>query len=383
MSIICSAAVITTLAVCCISGCSDEGPAVETVRVGSGCITESVQVEGRIRPVKEVEIAAEVSGEIVRLPVSEGSSVRRGDTLMLIRPDVYRAAVESAEASLGMSRAEYRQQQTRTAQACSTLARARRMYSGGAASYGEVEAAFADSSVAAEQFLAAGFAVRRGEAALREACDNLARTTIVSPISGTVTLLAVKEGERIVGTSQMAGTLAMKIADLGEMELVAAASERDILKIHAGDSAFVTAEAAPEVNFDGKVARIANSAKNIDVSFGQVANFEVRIAILPSRDGGHPIRPGMSANASILTERLEDVTLIPVRCLFARGRQEYVWTVGSDGRVHSRAIETGIQNLDSIQVLEGLKEGDIIVSGPVSAVTKELSDGMKVRTETD
>lgn len=368
----------------CLCGCSEEAIKVETVLVETGSITETVPVEGRIRPVKEVEIAAEVSGEIVSLPVSDGSSVLRGDTLLKIRPDVYRAAVESAEASLGMLKAEYLQQRTRTAQACSTLARNRRLFGGNAAAYGEVESAFADSVIAAEQLLAAEYAVKRGEAALREATDNLARTTIVSPISGTVTLLAVKEGERIVGTSQMAGTLAMKIADLGNMELVAGASERDIIRINRGDSARVATEASPDLHFAGKVTRIANSAKNIDVTFGQVANFEVRIAIMPdaSTTHGHIIRPGMSASASIITEKLEGVTLIPVRSLFAKGRQEYVWLVDSDGRVHSRAITTGIQDLDRIEVKDGLKEGDRIVSGPVSAVTKELEDGMKVRSET-
>lgn len=368
----------------CLCGCSEEAIKVETALVETGSITETVPVEGRIRPVKEVEIAAEVSGEIVSLPVCDGSSVLRGDTLLKIRPDVYRAAVESAEASLGMLKAEYLQQRTRTAQACSTLARSRRLFGGNAVAYSEVESAFADSVIAAEQLLAAEFAVKRGEAALREATDNLARTVIISPISGTVTLLAVKEGERIVGTSQMAGTLAMKIADLGNMELVASASERDIIRISRGDSARVATEASPDLHFVGKVTRIANSAKNIDVTFGQVANFEVRIAITPdaSTTDGHIIRPGMSASASIITEKLEGVTLIPVRSLFAKGRQEYVWLVDSDGRAHSRAITTGIQDLDRIEVKDGLKEGDRIVSGPVSAVTKELEDGMKVRSDT-
>lgn len=372
-------------ALLCLPGCSDDAPEVETAVVGTGCITESVPVEGRIRPVKEVEIAAEVSGEIVALPVAEGNLVHRGDILMTIRPDVYKAAVESAEASLGMLEAEYSQQVTLNARACSTLVRVRRLHSGSAAAYGEVESAVADSAIAAERLLAAAFAVKRGEAALREAEDNLARTSVVSPISGTVTYLAVKEGERIVGTSQMAGTVAMKIADLCNMELVAGASERDILKIGLGDSAKVVTESSPDIDFRGKVSRIANSAKNIDVSFGQVANFEVRIAILPEA-GQNPdivIRPGMSASASILTEKLDDVTLIPVCSMFAKGRREYVWLVDKDGRVHSTAIGTGIQDLDRIEVISGLKTGDRIVCGPVSAVTKDLEDGMKVRFRID
>lgn len=369
-----AAAVLT--AIVAARSCGEESPEVETAEVIRGVIEETIPVGGKIRPVTEVEIAAEVSGEIVSLPVAEGDRVKRGDILLKIRQDSYLAALESAKASLGMLKAEYVQHLRKAEQAEAELERVRALHGRDAVADSRLESAEAEKQIADSQLEAAGYAVRRGEAALREASDNLARTVILSPMDGTVSLLAVKKGERIVGTSQMAGTLIMRIADLSKMELVVNVGENDVVKMHEGDSAEISMEAYGGQKFEGTVSKIANSAKFVDGSFGQVTNFEVRIAMAACPCA----RPGMSATAAVKSAVERDILKVPARSIYTKGHEERLWKV-EDGRVHSVKIETGLQDLDFIGVLDGLKEGDVVVTAPGQAITDGLSEGMKVRSK--
>ncbi len=348
---------------------------VETSEALIGDITESIPATGRIRPVTEVGIAAEVSGEIIRLPIMEGSFVHTGDTLLQVRQDAYLAAIRSAEASLGMLKAEYSQYQAKETQARIELERISRLREGNAASGCELEQAELNASVSAYELEAAGYAVLRGEAALREAEDNLSRTVILSPMTGTVSALYVQKGERVVGTSQMAGTVLMRIADLNHLELVADVSENDVSRLSEMDDATVIADARRNEEFKGKVTQIANSAKNIAGTFGQVANFEVRIALLP----GTSLKPGMSATATIVTDVRKNVLTIPAQCVNSRGRMKSVWTTGRDGKVHSVEIVTGIQDFDRIEVLSGISEGQKVICAPYQAVTRDLREGSAIR----
>ena len=338
---------------------------------------------GRVRPIVELDIAAEVSGEIISLSVEEGRIVKTGDTLVKIKQDAYIAAVESAEASLGMARAEYARQELEMEKAGKAKERAECLHEGKSIPDSEYEDAVTAFSIAMESLKSAEYAVRRAEASLSEAGESLARTVILAPMSGTVSTLYVKAGERIVGTSQMAGTPLMKIADMARMEIVADASESDIPSLKPGDSASIRIDALNGARFDGKVTYIANSSKNIAGSFGQVANFETRIAILQdqadSRSPQHRIRPGMSATATIATRQVRGILTIPAQAVFSRNGKSMVWKTGRDGRVQSAAIQTGIQDFDLVEAVSGLKEGDRIVCSPYSAVTKTLSDGSLTR----
>lgn len=377
----CAAGILTLIAA---KGRGGKIPEVGTVAVSRGEIVESIPVGGKIRPEKEVEIAAEVSGEIVYLPISEGDRVKKGDVLLKIRQNAYIAALESAKASLGMLKAEYKQHERRAIQAAAELERVRALHGMDAVAAKGLENAEAEKLIADGQLEAAGFAVQRGEAALREASDNLSRTVITSPMDGTVSLLAVKKGERIVGTSQMAGTLIMRIADLSRMELVVNVGENDMVRIHEGDSAEITLEALEKCRIGGKVTKIANSAKFVDGTFGQVTNFEVRIAMLADSSGDGPeaeritLRPGMSASASIRSASRKDILKVPAGCVFVSDKTERLWKV-EDGKVHSVKIETGLQDLDFIGILSGVEEGDIVVCSPVSAISGGLYEGMKVK----
>lgn len=358
---------------------------VEVATVTRGNISESIPAGGKIFPVREVEIAAEVSGEIVLLPVSEGDLVKRGDILLKIRQDTYIAALESARASLGMLKAELRQQESRAAQAGAELERVRILQSGDAVPMSRLESAEAENAIAEGQLEAARYAVERGEAAVREAEDNLARTVIRAPMQGNVSRLAVKVGERIVGTSQMAGTPVMRITDFSEMELVVNVGENDVVKIHEGDSAEVSLEAYGKRKFSAVVTKIANSAKFVDGSFGQVTNFEVRIAMLPEsysdllKREPFPIRPGMSATAAIRTGEARGILKIPSQSLFTAKGEERVWKV-EGGRAISVKVETGLQDLDFIEAAGAIKEGDLVVTAPGSAINGTLADGAKVKT---
>ena len=357
---------------------------VEVAAVKRGDISESIPCGGKIRPVREIVIAAEVSGEIVWLPVSDGKPVRRGDVLLKIRQDAYLAALESAEASLGMLRAELIQHESSSSLARIELDRIRNLVAGEAVPRNRLEKAEAEKSIADARLEAARCAVERGEAAVREAEDNLARTVIVAPMDGNVSRLSVKTGERIVGTSQMAGTPVMRITDFSEMELVVNVGENDAVRIHEGDSAEISLEAYGGRKFHGIVTKIANSAKLIDGSFGQVTNFEVRIAMLGEsyadllESDRFPVRPGMSATAAIKTSEASGILKVPAQSLFTSRGSESVWRV-ENGRVYATAIRTGIQDLDYTGVTEGLQEGDLVVTAPAQAVSGGLEDGVKVK----
>lgn len=372
------------LALLLSSGKRDKACEVEVAAVKRGDISESIPCGGKIRPVREVEMAAEVSGEIVWLPVSDGDPVKRGQVLLKIRQDAYLAALESARASLGMLRAELAQQESRASLARIELERVRDLVFGEAAPRSRLEKAEAEKSIADAQFEAARCAVERGEAAVKEAEDNLARTVIVAPMDGNVSHLAVKTGERIVGTSQMAGTPIMRITDFSQMELVVNVGENDAVRIHEGDSAEVSLEAYGGRKFSGIVTKIANSAKFIDGSFGQVTNFEVRIAMLNESyadllgSDRFPVRPGMSATAAIRTSEASGILRVPAQSLFTSRGSEAVWRV-ENGRVYSTAVRTSIQDLDYTGVTEGLREGDLVVIAPAQAVSGGLEDGGKVK----
>lgn len=363
-------------------GCGENILEVTVVEACRGEIVETIPAGGRIHPVTEVEIAAEVSGEIVYLPVEEGKRVRKGDILLKIRQDAYLAALESASASLGMLRAEYEQQEEMAARAGSELKRAQALFESDAAPESRLCNARAEKKIADSRLEAARYAVIRGEAAVKEATDNLSRTVIVSPMEGTVSRLAVRKGERIVGTSQMAGTPVMRIADLSAMELVVNVGENDIVKIHEGDSARITIEPLGGAKRWGRVTKIANSAKFIDGSFGQVANFEVRIALLPpdGEENSPQPRPGMSASAAIKSAAESGIIKVPAGALFLRNRGQRLWMV-ENGRVHSVKIETGLQDLDFVGITAGVKEGDLVVTAPADAISGGLSEGMKVKVK--
>ena len=360
-------------------------PEVEVMTVCAGDLVETIPTSGKLRPVTEIAVSPDVSGEIVELNFREGDTVRKGDILVKIKQDLYLSMVEKAEAALGSLRAEFNRQQAAARQAATALTRAKSLYAQQAISASELEAAQAEYEMMNGQLNAARWNVRSGEASLKEARENLTKTVIRAPMEGTVSRMNVALGERVVGTSQMAGTELLRIADFSRMEVVTDVGENDVVRIAPGDSVALTLDAYPRLTFSGLVTQIANSSKFVGAGIGQVANFEVRIAVQPAsyqallQDDPTPLKPGMSAAASIITRSRRDVITIPLQSVFLRGRREAVWSVDPAGTVTAKEIETGIQDLTRIEVCAGLAVGETIVCAPYQAITQTLTEGSKVK----
>lgn len=369
---------VAVLALILVALASGKGEKIEVdvERVTRGEIVESILCSGKVRPVMEVAISPDVSGEIVELRVCEGSPVQKGDTLLKIRQDLYISIVERARATVGSLEAALLRQKANMMQAELNLNRAEKLYEASAISKAELESARTERAMMKGQLDAAAYDARSGRAALKEAMDNLTKTVIVAPVAGTVSHLNVELGERVVGTSQMAGTVMLSIADFGSMEIVADVGENDVVKLHEGQSAEIGIDAFNGTDFDGVVTKVANSSKIVGAGLGQVANFEVRIGVV---SGTGRLRPGMSASASIETSRRDGILKIPVSAIFIRDGREYVWRVDAEDRVSAVRIATGIQDIESIEVCDGLFDGERVVCAPHQAIASTLQEGSIVR----
>ena len=353
--------VILLLVIISVFSKGDEGIAV-TLAYPQVCpITETVPANGRIQPVTEVKISPDVSGEIVELNCEEGDRVNAGDLLIKIKQDLYISAVEQAEASLNSVKAQYLQQKAQLIQIEAAHERNKSLFEQKAISQQELETSTSQYQVAVEQLNAAKYNIKSAEAALKEARENLVKTTIYAPMSGIISDLAVEKGERVVGTSQMAGTEMLRIADMEKMEVLVDVNENDIIRLSQSDTADIEVDAYPNRKFKGVVTHIANSANSTGttVSADQVTNFEVKVKILPESYGDLleknpiPFRPGMSASVSIITDYRADAIVIPIQAITTRTEladssatnavNEFVFVYDSiTGRVAPQMITTGI-----------------------------------------
>lgn len=389
--------VILLLVIISVFSKGDEGIAV-TLAYPQVCpITETVPANGRIQPVTEVKISPDVSGEIVELNCEEGDRVNAGDLLIKIKQDLYISAVEQAEASLNSVKAQYLQQKAQLIQIEAAHERNKSLFEQKAISQQELETSTSQYQVAVEQLNAAKYNIKSAEAALKEARENLVKTTIYAPMSGIISDLAVEKGERVVGTSQMAGTEMLRIADMEKMEVLVNVNENDIIRLSQSDTADIEVDAYPNRKFKGVVTHIANSANSTGttVSADQVTNFEVKVKILPESYGDLleknpiPFRPGMSASVSIITDYRADAIVIPIQAITTRTEladssatnavNEFVFVYDSiTGRVAPQMITTGIQDMMNIEVLSGLTRQSRIVTGPYRAINRELKKDSEV-----
>lgn len=361
-------------------------------------ITELITASGKIQPEVEVKIAPEVSGEIIDLPFQEGDYVNKGDLIVRIKPDTYVSAKERAEAAVNSSKSQLMQAEAALLQAEQTYNRQKKLYEEKVISPSEYEAAEASYLQSKAQVEASRFNVESAEATLKEAKENLFKTTIYAPSSGTISLLSVEVGERVVGTAQMAGTEMLRIADLSRMEVRAEVNENDIVRVSLGDTAIIDVDAYLNKKFKGVVTRIANSsvgsATGASASVDQVTNYEVRIYILPesyadiSTAGSiSPFRPGMSTSVDIQTAT-EKGLAIPIQAITMRMtgdvREEVVWLYNAAGSTVSQIpIKSGIQDKQYIIIKEGLDTTQKIVTAPFTAISKGLKDGKQVELNQD
>jgi HlyD family secretion protein len=406
---------------------------VNTQKAELKTITETVSASGKIQPEVEVKISPDVSGEIVDLFVKEGQEVKKGEVLCKINPLLYISNKERTEASVNTSKANLANSKARLLQSKAafvntelTFNRNKKLFDQGAISEAEFEnsksqyeSAKADVEAALQTVSASDFNIKNAVASLQEANNNLDRTIIRSPVDGKVSKLNVEKGERVVGTSQMAGTELLRIANLNEMEVVVDVNENDIVKIHLNDTTLVEVDAYLGQKFKGIVTSIANSANTNGTSADQITNFEVKIRILrdsyshllnKNQDNNSPFRPGMTATVDIQTKTVSNVLAVPIEAVTLRSDTtsetkkdkknkkeedldnkensnkedpiELVFVYLNDKSI-IMPVKTGIQDNNFIQILSGISKGDEIIVGPYKTVSKLLKNRSKVKVVTE
>jgi HlyD family secretion protein len=392
---------------------------VATEKAENRTIVESVSASGKIKPHVEVKISAEVSGEIVELPIKEGDVVKKGQLLCRIRPDILKSGYERAVASynsqkaaVGNSAQMLKQAEASFENQTSTYKRSMELYDKKVITAAEFEKARADYESAKanlegvrQNVIGAKYGLDQSQASVKEAQDNLAKTSIFSPVDGVVSKLSVEKGERVLGTIQMAGTEMMTISDLSEMDVNVDVNENDINRVSLGDVSDIEVDAFLGKKFTGKVIEIGSSANVVGTNADQVTNFTVKVRIdsvsyknLVNKEVGNPspFRPGLTATVEIKTNSVTGLS-VPIQSVTTRtdknAKAPVVKTEGDDdeakkisgpikefvfvysaGKVKQVPVTTGIQDDTYIQV-KGLKAGDEVVSAPYSAISKSLKDG--------
>jgi len=387
-------------------------------------ITQLVSATGKVQPEVEVKIAPEVSGEIVQMPLREGASVKKGDLLITIKPDNYRFQVEQAEASLAQAKAAYVDTQALLAKAQSDYKRSQDLFERHLISDSDYTAAKTAADTAQADLESAQANIRRSEGLLKQNKDQLEKTTIYSPIDGSVSSRSSEVGERVAAFGASGFIEVMRVADLTNMEVRVNINENDIVNVKVGDKAKITIDAFPNRKFDAVVKEIGSAAKVTGQGTqDEITNFQVKIRIL---DKDVPLRPGMSANADVETQTATNVVAVPIQSVTVRSREgnktiddlaadrdkkanemkgdgsaavvnekqqkqgeradreklNRVVFVRNGDVVKMVSVETGIADTTHMEIKSGIKDGDEIVNGSFSVVTKTLKDGMKVRVDT-
>jgi HlyD family secretion protein len=392
------AAVVTGMA---LKGKGGKVPVVQTAKVARQRIVQRVSATGKIQPKTQVEISADVSGKIEKLPVVEGQWVNKGTLLVGLARERYLAAVESAVAAVSAAEANaslVAENKTRTE---NEYKRSKQMVATGLESQSSFEAKQAEYQVEVARFKSAQDQVAQSRAALKQARDDLSKTTIYAPMSGTISALNKEAGEIALG-SQFQKDVILTVADLSAMEAQVNVDENDIMSIALGQEADIDVDALPGQSLKGVVSEIGSSAMSQGAGTNeQKTEFEIKITILnPPKS----LRPGMTASANITTKVNDNALSVPLQSVAARSvdqltmkgekRQDVEGRYKADkdgfvevvfcvekGKAVAKQVTTGIQGEDLIEVLGGLKEGDEIVTGSYRAISKDLDNGAIVNVD--
>lgn len=416
----------------------DEGTKVTAEKTADRTIIETVNASGKVYPEVEVKITPDISGEIVELNVAEGDTVKKGQILARIYADIYTsqrdqaAAQESqAQAQVSNSQAQLGALKATVDQTTAAYNRQKQLRDDKVISQAEFEtaqqaylSAQANYSAALSAIAANKAAVKSAASNLTAAAKNLGKTTIVAPMPGVISLLSVKKGERVAGNSFNVGTEMMRIADLNSIEIQVDVSENDIPKVKLGDSALVEVDAYNQRKFKGTVYKIANPSTGSSLtsastsSTTSVTNYQVHIRLLPDsyrdligRGQPFPFRPNMTGSADIQTRTHANVLSVPLNAVTTRDTgnnptqkqtaatgpdnnqnnnnndaattsadvNEVVFVLQPDGTVKQKVVKTGIQDLNFIEITQGLNAGEQVITGPYDVVNKDLKNGTKVK----
>lgn len=408
-----------------------EGTKVTAEKVQKRTIIEIVNASGKVFPEIEVKLSPDVSGEITELNVQEGDSVKKGQIVARIYADIYSIQANQASSGVMQSQAQVANAQAsldalkaNMDQAEKTYGMQKRLYDDKVISSNEFNIADAAYKTAKANYNAAKQGIRGGmaavqsaQASLAKANKDLSRTAVLAPMDGVVSLLSVKKGERVVGSNMMAGTEMLRIADMRKIEIRVDVGESDVPKVHLGDSAIVTVDAYSDRKFKGIVTQIASSNNGASTqtalanTSNDVTNYKVYVRLLPESyadllaRGSFPFKPGMSASADIQTKTHPNVLSVPINAVTTRDKNDslqvekkkpdetidpkksasmddlevVVFVIDKDGLVKKVKVKTAIQDINNIEITEGLKEGDQVVSGPYEVVSKKLKAKDKVK----
>lgn len=386
-------------------------------------ITQLVNATGKIQPETEVKISPEVAGEIMELPFREGAEIKKGNLLVRIKDDNYRYQVDQQEANLTAAKATAVQSKAQLSKAQDDFKRYEELFGKKLVSDSDYAVSKTAYEVAQANYDNALAQIRRTEGLLSQSRDLLSKTSIFAPMDGTVSSRTSEVGERVVGTGSFAGTEVMRVADLDNMEVRVNVNENDVVNVKVGDKARIAIDAYPGRKFTGTVKEIASAAKTQGLNTQEeVTNFLVKIRVA---DKDVALRPGMSASVDIETRTVENVIAVPIQSVTVRSREgnKTIEQLGMDREMKAKEtqgdgaaaavsekqqrerertdresllrvvflrngdtvkmiqVETGIGDTTHLEIKSGLKEGDEVVSGPFSVITRTLKDGMKVRID--
>ena len=415
-----SGVVLLLIIVSVVAGKRDKPIPVTTEKALRKTILQTVSATGKIQPEIEVKISPEVAGEITELPVEDGMRVKKGDLLVKIKPDSYKALLEQQEAAISSAKATNLQQKATMMKTEQDFKRAEDLFNKKLISAQEYNAAEAAHDVAINTYESSLHEIERAQASSSQARDQLSKTTIYSPMDGTITILNSKLGERLVATNQFAGTEVMRVADLAHMQAVVDVNENDVVNVKLGDKASVKIDAYGDRRFKGIVQQIANTGKTTGAATQEeVTNFEVKIRL---DDHDVALRPGLSCTADIETNMVKDAVAVPMQSVTIRtgdsnlspeeiekqkqkaaardkgdnsaefvnerlekqaqkeGREKLAKVVflKNGNKAQMIKVTTGISDDTYMEVKSGIKPGDEVISGSYSAISRKLKDGAKV-----
>ena len=406
-----------------ISGKREQPIPVTTEKATRRDIIETVSATGKIQPETEVKISPEVAGEIIELPVVDGKEVKKGELLLKIRPDSYKALLEQQQAAISTAEAVSGQQMATVEKARQDLTQAKDLYEKKLISQTEMLAAQTSYDAAKSMYESGLHSIEGAKASSSQARDQLSKTTIFSPLDGVVTVLNSKLGERVVATNQFAGTEVMKVADLNHMQAVVDVNENDVVHVKRGDFAQVMIDAYGERKFKGAVEQIANTGKTTGAGTQEeVTNFEVKIRI---DEHEMRLRPGLSCTAEIQTNMVKNAVSVPIQSVTIRTgdadlspeeieqkkkiteakekannnaevenvrlaklaekeereKLRKVVFLKDGGKAKMVEVTTGIADDANVEIKNGIKPGDEVISGSYSAISRKLKNGARVMME--
>jgi HlyD family secretion protein len=402
-----SVVVISAVVALSINGNGEDAVSVKTTKVARQKIVETVTATGEIQPETQVKVSADVAAKITRLDVKEGDWVEEGQFLVQLDREKFVAAVERSEASLRAAEADANLVKQNVIKAEKDFNRTKELFDKKLESQATMDQAFAAYQVEKARYQSSLEQVDQAKAILKQAMDELSKTTIHAPMAGTISQLNKEVGEIALG-SQFQEDVIMIISNLTGMEALVDVDENDIVSLQLGDSAKIEVDALPGKIFKGVVSEMANSAKVNDIgSADQKTEFEVKVRITKPSE---KLRPGMTASSDIVTEVKDNILAVPIQSVAFRSLDQLgtaaqaagpeqadsaasasykpdkdgfvqVVFVVKDDKVTAVQVETGIQSETHIEILSGIDENDEIVTGNYRAISQILKNDMKIHVD--